>query len=119
MGTANIFPAESVLGAKLGTEAGPFIVIMKEEIDLQQFPLPANRDGDPALDRVWMARAEAIAQSQRCAIAATLKAAGEYQESFVLINAFTAELTLAQALQLSRRADVRLVEFTLSDTPPP
>jgi hypothetical protein len=71
-----------------------------------------SSDADP------VAREQEIARWQRCAIEEVTSLGGEVGESFWLINAFTAELTLAQATQLSTRGDVQSVELSNPGTPP-
>jgi hypothetical protein len=60
-----------------------------------------------------------IADSQVCALEEVSEAGGKYLSSFLLINAFSAELTADAAIRLSQRADVRSVELSQTGTPPP
>jgi hypothetical protein len=118
-GPSEVWPSESSLEATIGAKTAEFGAIMAEEIDLQRFPFPSGRDIDIERDSTYRARANAIANSQHCALRFLEAAGGRYLESFVLINAFVAELTVEQAILLSKRADVRLVELGQTNEPPP
>lgn len=116
-------PARAELEVALGTASAEFIVLMKEEVSLEEYPLPeGSRDRDSAAwaeDPVYTARARRIAESQACAVASLKERGGTYGESFLLVNAFVATLTVPEAVRLSERVDVRQVELSQSDAPPP
>lgn len=116
-----VLPDRAELEARLGSDPAEFIVLMKEEVSLDEYPLPGSNRDDSAWeeDPVYMARAQRVAESQACAIASLEEHGGTYVESFLLINAFVAVLTVPEAVQLSERSDVRSVELGETDTPPP
>ena len=119
LSTERVVPAPATLRARLGSESVEFIVVMQREVSLTDFPLPpGSRDPDAAVP-AQNARALEIADSQVCALEEVREAGGQYLSSFLLINAFTAELTAEAAIRISQRADVRSVELGQTDTPPP
>jgi hypothetical protein len=90
---------------------------MIQEIDAQAYPFPTMDMPD------WEAKAEAraavIADSQACAAAQLEQLGGTYVQSFLLINAFVADMTIAVAEQLVQRSDVQSVVLSATNTPPP
>jgi hypothetical protein len=111
-------PPRQDLEARLGDGSAEFIVLMKQEIDSNAYPLPMGRDEDGE-DPRFVARATAIATSQACTLEELSELGGTYVHSFLLINAFTAELTVEQAVALSELEDVASVELSQTDEPPP
>lgn len=116
---SKLMPSQSELEAQLGDASAEFIVLMKQEIDVNEYPLPMGRSDDGEDDPAFVARATAIATSQACTLEEASELGGTYVHSFLLINAFTAELTVAQAVALSELEDVASVELSETDTPPP
>lgn len=116
-------PRREELEDTLGGASEAFVVLMKEEIDPARYPFPADTvRADGAFleaDPRYMARAARIGSSQACAVLDVETLGGRYVESFVLINAFVAEMTAAQAHRISQRTDVRSVELSQTDAPPP
>lgn len=114
-----VSPAAAELRAKLGGSSAQFVVLLKQEISLSEFPLPPGSRDDPTPTPAQSARAVEIAKSQVCAVKEVRDQGGSYVDSFLLINAFVAELTAETAIHLSQRADVSSVELSQTDTPPP
>lgn len=114
-------PSLDQLESILGDEPDVFVVLMEEEIDNNEFPMPEPSRNEEAREftQERRARAQSIASSQGCAISSVAVVGGTYERSFLLINAFTATLTPAQANLISQRADVRYVELSNTGTPPP
>jgi len=115
---SSVSPDMSELIAEIGTGSAEFMVLMTEEFDLQQYPLPTNRDVEPESDATYLARANIIADSQECALSSLRASGGEYLQSYVLINAFSANLTAEQAIQLGKRTDVRSVQLAAQSSQP-
>lgn len=117
--SVKVSPAPETLRAQLGSASAEFLVLMKHEVSLTEFPFtPGDRDDNtPTPSQV--ARAEEIARWQVCALEEVSEAGGTYLSSFWLINAFSAELTADSAIRLSQRADVQSVELAQTDAPPP
>lgn len=116
--SVRISPAPAALEAQLGSGSAEFVVLMKHEVSLSEFPLePGNRD-DPTPTPAQTARALEIAKWQVCALEEVSQAGGEYLSSFWLINAFSAELTAELAIRLSQRADVQSVELSQTGARP-
>ena len=104
----------------VGTETAEFIVMLSTELSQQDYPLGENeKDGAFNKNTAYMARAQAIAATQLCAIEEVELLKGRYMQSFVLINAFVARLTVEQAKELAQRGDIRSVELSQSAEPPP
>jgi len=117
-----VMPPLAELQALLGNTQDKFIVLLHQEIDNEAFPMPINEGRDPNASPespAYLARAQAVAHAQLCAVAATEAAGGVYLHSFLLMNAFVASLTAEQAYQLSLHPHVRLVEYSQSSAPPP
>lgn len=112
-------PAPAALRAQLGSDSAEFVVLMKHEVSISEFPLPAGTRDDDTPTPAQTARAMEIAKWQVCALQEVSEAGGTYTSSFWLINAFSAELTAEAAIRLSQRADVQSVELSQTDTPPP
>jgi hypothetical protein len=109
---SKLSPSQEALTSILGRGSDEFIVIMKREISLASYPLPSDRmhlDNDDELSR---ARARELAGSQACAVRAVADEGGDYVQSFLLINAFIADLTVEQAVAISGLRDVRSVELS-------
>jgi len=105
----------------IGQDAAEFIVLMATEVSQEDYPVSDGERDEAALedDAEYVARAHAIADTQVCAIEEIEQLGGGYMQSFVLINAFVAELTTEQAEQLGRRSDVQSLELSqTSDAPP-
>lgn len=60
---------------------------------------------------------EATQAVQRCPVRASVALGMEYRESFVLGSAFVSKGTTAQANELTRRVDIRLIELNGPLTP--
>lgn len=114
-----LHPERATLEEELGDESAEFVVMMEREVSLTAFPLPGQREDISEDEPVFVARAQEIAQTQACALGVVAELGGTYVHSFLLINAFVAELTVAQAVALSELHDVRLVEASESSEPPP
>lgn len=113
-------PTLSEIEDIVGEDATEFIVLMTTEITQDDYPFTDGDRGTPLEENAeYLARAEAIANTQLCAIDETERLGGTYVESFVIINAFVAELTVEQAEELAERADVRSLELSETMTPPP
>jgi hypothetical protein len=115
------------LPASGGDGPHEFVVLMKKDLDSEEYPFPPP-PGDPETgergewqpdDPLLVARVERIAELQACAVAELEAIGGTYVQSFWLINAFSAEMTLAQAYELAERADIRFIEASETGTPPP
>jgi Peptidase inhibitor I9 len=117
--TERVVPSPATLRAQLPIGSEEFIVLMTREVSLADFPLPPGTRDESATTSAQNARALAIADSQVCALEEVSDVGGKYLGSFLLINAFSAELTAEAAIRLSQRADVRSVELSQTDTPPP
>lgn len=121
-GEEKLSPSATQIEESIADGSAEFIVMMKAEVSQDDYPfIAAGREEDPDLesDSAYRARVDAIAGSQVCAIEDVERIEGTYVESFVLINAFLAELTLEQAKELSRRSDVHSIELSQSSDPPP
>ena len=114
-------PSLSEIEDAIGEDAAEFIVMMTTEVSQDDYPFSEGEREVAALedDAEYLARAQAIADTQVCAIEETVQLGGGYLHSFVLINAFVAELTTQQAEQLSRRNDVQSMELSQTSAPPP
>lgn len=115
-------PSLDDLRAKLGDEATEFVVSMKAEVSPSDYPLPSGGRDAPDTwkrDERYLARASKLAEEQACAVAELRARGGTYLESFLLVNAFRAQMKPEQAAELSQRADVKLVELSQTDAPPP
>lgn len=116
-------PSLSAIEEAVGEDAAEFIVMMTTEVSQEDYPFSdGDRDvTEQALedDEEYLARAQAIADTQVCAIQDVEQLGGSYLQSFVLINAFVAELTTQQAEQLAQRTDVQILELSQSSDAPP
>lgn len=116
-------PAEAELRAQLKDGQEEFVIMMKREVSLEDYPLPEGeriRIGETwTEDERYMVRSEAIGRTQVCAIGSLTPPSGDYRYSFLLINAFVARLSASEAVALSERADVKSVELSETKTPPP
>jgi len=121
-GADKLTPEESELRDILGEGTESFVILMREELSLEDYPLPApphDREASKwSSDLDYVARAEAIAESQACAIASINPSSGAYEHSFLLINAFVAELDVSEAIRMSERADIKSVELSQTGAPP-
>jgi len=115
---SKLSPTQELLSSRLGSSSAEFIVLMKREISLQSYPLPSDRANLGEDDEVSIARATEIARSQGCTLDALADDGGDYVHSFLLINAFVAELTVDQAVALSGHPDVRAVELSQGEPLP-
>jgi hypothetical protein len=122
-GDHKLAPPRAELEETLEQATAEFVVTLKESISLEDYPLPEDPERSDIsaeeAEAMRAARAMRIAESQACAWKALMEIGGVYAGSFLLINAFTADMTADQAVQLSRRADVAFVELSETDTPPP
>lgn len=116
---SKLAPAEAELVARLGTESSEFVVVMKREVSLEDYPLPADRTNIGEDNPLYRARASEVARSQGCTLETLAADGGRYVHSFLLINAFVADLTVEQAVAISELPDVRTVQLAQSDEPPP
>lgn len=114
-------PSLSEIEDAIGEDAAEFIVMMSTQVSQEDYPFSEGERDEVALedDAEYVARAQAIADTQVCAIEEIEQLGGSYLQSFVLINAFVAELTTEQAEQLSQRTDVQSLELSQSSDPPP
>jgi hypothetical protein len=121
-GTADpskLFPSKQELTRKLGGGRSEFIILMTTDVSFETYPIPTDSRNASDDHPLYRARAEEIARIQGCAIESVTDGGGKYVQSFWLINGFVAELTVEQAVAISELPDVRGVQLSETESPPP